>query len=214
MQRQNHEHTRKHKKKNLEFEAFTKSKILVEHKKKNHAKLINNSKKTNATLKGQKRKRNLNSLIFTKFWFVSSCIRYGKIDEAHKQLCEKKKSKVEKWKGQTHEVMCAFVVETYHWYWNSKCSNKVWSLNYNNVSKLKTQTTHLTHVTTRELEKTLDNNKKPHLFFSPLNLTKPYSMHIIIFGHHLSIITNGFRGQYPFKYDYDKNTYLGDFYWL
>jgi hypothetical protein len=45
---------------------------------------------------------------------VSSCIRYGKIDEAHKQLCEKKKSKVEKWKGQTHEVMCAFVVETYH----------------------------------------------------------------------------------------------------
>ncbi len=103
MQRQNHEHTGKHKKKNLEFETFTKSKVLVEHKRKKHAKLINNSKKTNATLKGQKRKRNPNSLTFTKFWFVSSCIRYEKIDEAHKQLCEKKKSKVEKWKGQTHE---------------------------------------------------------------------------------------------------------------
>lgn len=103
MQGQSHEHTWKHKKKSLEFEAFTKSKVLVEHKRKKNTKLINSSKKTNATLKGQKRKGNPNSLTFTKSWFVSSCTRYEKIDEVHKQLYEKKTSKVEKWKGQTHE---------------------------------------------------------------------------------------------------------------
>jgi hypothetical protein len=34
---------------------------------------------------------------------VSSCTRYQKINEDDEQLYYKKKSKVEKWKGQTRE---------------------------------------------------------------------------------------------------------------
>jgi hypothetical protein len=94
-----HENIRK----KLRIWGFYKIQSNVKHKREKNTKLIKSSKKTNATLKGQKRKGNPNSLTFTKSWFVSSCTRYEKIDEAHKQLYEKKPSKVEKWKGQTHE---------------------------------------------------------------------------------------------------------------